>query len=217
MKHFIVFDMDGTLLNTLPDIARAMNLILASHGLAPHPEASYRAFTGNGARMLATRALAGRDDLLDAVYSAYLKEYSLHSLEATRPYDGIADTLGALQAMGIPLFVFSNKDDPEAKAVAAHYFPGIKFAGVLGSVPGVPLKPDPAALLRVLGEQGFDPKDGVYVGDTQTDVACAKAAGIYCAAALWGFQDEDQLAAAGPDEMIGEPGELLRIAGERFR
>lgn len=216
MKHFIVFDMDGTLLNTLPDIAAAMNRVLGLYGIAPHPEAAYRAFTGNGARVLTTRALAGRDALFDEVYPAYLREYALHSRVDTQPYDGVAQMLGELQARGIALLIFSNKDDPEVKSVAAHYFPGVTFAAVMGAKPGVPLKPDPVALHAKMAQLGLQRENGIYVGDTQTDMRCARAAGLYAVAALWGFQDEDELKDVGADEYIKEPLEMLRITGERF-
>ncbi len=216
MPSFVVFDLDGTLLNTLPDIAGAMNRVLSRHGLPQHPEDSYRRFTGNGARLLTLRALAGRDELLDLVYHQYLKEYSGNSRVLTRPYDGVTDMLLALSALQVKLIVYSNKDDPEAKDVIRHYFPDIPFAAVLGSLPDKPLKPDPTALNGLMQRLKLDPACGLYLGDTVMDIQCAKAAGLYAIAAGWGFQTREKLMKEQPDRLIVHPDEVLRILKERF-
>lgn len=216
MYSFVVFDLDGTLLNTLPDIAGAMNRVLKRNGLPGHPEESYKIFTGNGAKMLTLRALGGRGDLLNKVYPEYLSEYAPHSREMTRPYEGVPQMLKALQARGIQLIVYSNKDDSDTKSVVSHYFADIPFARVVGSLPGVPLKPDPTALNRIMNELNLMPENGLYLGDTVMDMQCAKAARIYAVAALWGFQSEEVLQGEDPDRLIREPGEMLEIATERF-
>ena len=205
MRDFVVFDLDGTLLNTLPDIAGAMNRVLFRYGLPQHPEESYKLFTGNGARVLTQRALAGQEDMLEHVYSAYLLEYSRNSRVDTRPYEGITELLRQLLHTGVKLIVFSNKDDPEAKSVIAHYFPDIQFAAVLGSQSGVPLKPDPIALLALLEELELSPGQGLYVGDTVTDLQCARAAKIPSVAVLWGFQPEEMLLGEQPGAVITDP------------
>ena len=215
MRNFVVFDLDGTLLNTLPDIAGAMNRVLARNGLPGHPEESYKIFTGNGAKMLTLRALKGREDLLNKVYPEYLSEYAPHSREMTRPYEGVPQMLKALQARGIQLIVYSNKDDSDTKSVVRHYFPDIPFARVVGSLPGVPLKPDPTVLNRMMDELNLNPVNGIYLGDTVMDMQCAKAASLYAVAALWGFQSEEALQGEEPDRLITEPEELLEIAFRR--
>ncbi|MGI6696800.1 MAG: HAD family hydrolase [Christensenellales bacterium] len=212
MNRFVVFDLDGTLLDTVADIAASMNAVLARFGLPQHPKEDYKRFTGSGAKNLTQRALLDRHDLLDAVYPAYLAEYALHSRELTRPYEGIPKTLKALVARDIKLIVFSNKDDSDTKAVIAHYFPDIPFARVLGSRPGVPLKPDPAALTEVLDELGLEVKDGLYVGDTVVDMQCAHNLNLYTIAVSWGFQTEEELLGESPDRLIQKPQELLEIA-----
>jgi phosphoglycolate phosphatase len=216
MRFFIVFDLDGTLLNTLPDIAGAMNRVLLRNGLPGHPEESYKAFTGNGAKMLTLRALGGREDLLYKVYPEYLSEYAPHSREMTRPYEGVPQMLTALQARGIQLIIYSNKDDSDTKSVVSHYFPDILFARVVGSLPGMPLKPDPTALNQMMNDLNLTPENGAYLGDTVTDMQCAKAAGIYSVAALWGFQSEEVLREVKPEKLISKPLDLLEIARERF-
>jgi len=211
MRDFVVFDLDGTLLNTLPDIAGAMNRVLFRYGLPQHPEESYKLFTGNGARVLTQRALAGQEDMLEHVYSAYLLEYSRNSRVDTRPYEGITELLRQLLHTGVKLIVFSNKDDPEAKSVIAHYFPDIQFAAVLGSRSGVPLKPDPIALLALLEELELSPGQGLYVGDTVTDLQCARAAKIPSVAVLWGFQPEEMLLGEQPGAVITDPFQLMPL------
>lgn len=216
MTKFAVFDLDGTLLNTLPDISGAMNRVLSRHGLPQHPEDSYRRFTGNGARLLTLRALAGREALLDIVYPQYLKEYSANSRVLTRPYDGVTGMLHSLSVLQVKLIVYSNKDDPEAKDVIRYYFPDVPFAAVLGSLPDKPLKPDPAALNELLSSLSLRPDDGIYLGDTVMDIQCAKAAGLYAVAAGWGFQTREELMKEQPDRLLVHPDEVLTILKERF-
>jgi len=211
MPSFVVFDLDGTLLNTLPDIAGAMNRVLGRHNLPQHPEERYRRFTGNGARLLTLRALKGREEMLGAVYPEYLREYSAHSRVSTKPYEGIPDMLLALNSLGIPMIVYSNKDDPETKDVTRHYFPDIPFSAVLGSLPHVPLKPDPTALNELMQRLKLDPACGIYLGDTVMDIQCAKAAGLYAVAAGWGFQTREELMGEKPERFIVRPDELVSM------
>lgn len=216
MKHFIVFDLDGTLLNTLPDIATAMNRVLFRFGMPQHAIDSYKQFTGNGAKVLTQRALAGQEEMVDHVYPAYLNEYARNSRVKTEPYEGIVDALKALHERGIALIVYSNKDNPEAQDVIKHYFPDIPFAAVVGSLPDVPLKPDPTALRDLLSELELEPADGLYVGDTVMDMQCANAVGIYAVGALWGFQSKEELEEVNPAVLIEAVPDLMRVVKERF-
>ena len=212
MNRFVVFDLDGTLLDTVADIAASMNAVLARFGLPQHPKEDYMRFTGNGAKNLTQRALLDRQDLLEAVYPAYLAEYALHSRELTQPYEGIPEMLKGLVERGIQLIVYSNKDDSDTKAVIAHYLPDIPFLKVLGSRPGVPLKPDPSAMEEVLSELGLNAEEGLYMGDTVMDMQCAKNLNIYAIAVGWGFQTAEELLGESPDRLIHHPMELLKIA-----
>lgn len=216
MKHFVVFDLDGTLLNTLPDIAGAMNRVLFRFGMPQHPVDSYRQFTGNGAWVLTQRALAGQEEMADHVYSAYLHEYARNSRVNTRPYDGIPQLLQSLPQQGIAAIVYSNKDDGDTRDVIGHYFPQMQFAMVRGALRDVPLKPDPQALNEILDELELSPQDGLYLGDTQMDMQCAKAVGIPAVAALWGFQSEEDLRSQEPEYVIEQPAQMLDIIKERF-
>ena len=216
MKQFIVFDLDGTLLNTLPDIATAMNRVLFRFGMPQHAIESYKQFTGNGAKLLTQRALAGQEEMVHHVYPAYLNEYARNSRVKTEPYAGVVDVLKALHKKGVALIVYSNKDNPEAQDVIKHYFPDIPFAAVVGSLPDVPLKPNPTALRDLLSELELEPTAGLYVGDTVMDMQCAGAVGIYAVGALWGFQTKEELLEAKPDVLIDEVPELMGIVKERF-
>ena len=211
MGRYVVFDLDGTLLDTVDDIAASMNAVLARFGLPQHPKEDYLRFTGNGARVLTQRALGDQQELLDAIYPAYLAEYAIHSRELTRPYDGIPALLQNLLARGVQVIVYSNKDDSDTKAVVGHFFPEIPFLRVLGSRRDMPLKPDPTVMEAVLAELGFAPQDGLYVGDTVTDMQCARNLKLFAIAVGWGFQNEAELMGENPDRFIHHPEELLAV------
>lgn len=216
MKHFVVFDLDGTLLDTIPDIGESMNQALAKNGIVPHPLDAYKRFTGNGVKVLSQRASADTGELALKVQQDYMRIYARNSRVKTAPYAGIKELLRALLDLGVALIVFSNKDDPDTKEVVAHYFPEVSFLEALGSVPGVPLKPDPSALLRVIAEHGLRREDGIYIGDTRTDMQTAKAAGLYAVAVGWGFQTKEDLLQEQPAALIDHPLDLLGIAKARF-
>ncbi len=217
MKNFVVFDLDGTLLNTIPDIAGAMNRALAKFGLPIHPDEAYKVFTGNGARVLTQRALAGRDDLLEQVYEAYSEDYARNNQVYTAPYDGIPDLLRYLNEKDIGIIVYSNKGDSDTKEVIKHYFPAIRFLAVRGARADLPLKPDPTSLNGLLKEHALDIQNGLYLGDTVMDMQCAKACKLPAVAALWGFQPKDKLAAEAPDFLLETPHDMLNLVKERFQ
>lgn len=213
-KKAVVFDLDGTLLNTLPDIAAAMNEALRANGLPEHPEQAYRLFTGDGAMNLSIRAAgeAGKDKV-DAVYRLYAANYAANSRVKTAPYPGMAPALRQLHALGLRLCVLSNKDDADARQVVAHYFPDQQFAIVRGRMPGVPIKPDPAALFHMMEELGLTREELWYVGDTRTDMRCARAAGIERVGVLWGFQTREEIGEVGADHYVSTAHELVRLLG----
>ena len=213
MKAFL-FDLDGTLLNTLPDIAAAMNWALARHQLAVFPEDAYRQLVGNGARVLAERAVRERQELAEQVLADYQGRYETHCTERTRPYPGMPETLRALQEAGLRLCVLSNKPDADTRHVIARYYPEIAFDAVQGGRPGVPLKPDPAAALGLCEKLGLTPADFLYAGDSGVDMTCARRAGMTAVGVTWGFRGEDELRAAGADHIVHAPQELLRLIRE---
>lgn len=208
-----IFDLDGTLTNTLTDIANAMNRALTLHGLPDWPEDAYRYLVGDGADKLAQRACRDRTDMFPVIRRTYQEYYQLHTHDATRPYDGVEAMLRALHAQGIRLAVFSNKPHADTCEVVRHFFPDIPFDVVRGQLPGVPVKPDPAGALAVAQALEIPPVDFVYLGDTGTDMACAVRAGMYPAGALWGFRDAQELTDCGARTLLREPDALLRLFG----
>lgn len=211
MKQAVMFDLDGTLINSLADIARSMNMALEQNGLPRHPEEKYKLFTGDGAVNLARRALGERQDMLDKVYLDYRDIYARNSRVKTAPYPGITKMLRQLNDAGIQIIVLSNKDNSDANNVVRFYFPDIVFAKVQGREEGVPVKPDPTLARRVMAELRLTPDNMWYVGDTKTDMACARNIGADGIAVTWGFQTREMLEEAKPFCFADSAEELLKI------
>ncbi len=211
MRNAVVFDLDGTLLNTLTDIASSMNHALEAVGLSPHEESAYKLFTGDGAVNLTKRALGDHQEHLEKVYRLYRETYEKNSRNHTAPYDGIVPMLKELHSNGYQLMVLSNKDDGDAKAVVQHYIPEISFARVQGKIENMPVKPDPSLAFKMLNDLGVLPEQLWYVGDTATDMRCAKNIGATSVAVTWGFQTKDMLMKEEPDFFADTPEELLNI------
>ena len=214
MYKAVLFDLDGTLTDTLADIADAMNRALRLHDLPEWPVEAYRYLVGNGARVLAQRCVRDRQELSAAVRQTYQAYYETHNLVQTKPYEGVPEMLQALVDRGIRLAVFSNKPDADTKAVVRHFFPEIPFAAVRGQVEGVPVKPDPTGALAVADEMGLAPGDFLYLGDTAVDMECALAAGMHPVGALWGFRTEEELRQSGAEHLARQPGDLLASTGK---
>ena len=208
----VVFDLDGTLLDTIDDIADSMNRTLSLFGFRTFDVPTYKRFVGNGVDVLVERVLSGTGASAkahEAVRRMYLKTYAEWSRRKTRPYRGIEATVAALGERGIRACVLSNKPDPDTRAVVAHYFEEGAFDIVVGQKPGVPVKPDPTSANAIVAALGL-PKDAIlYVGDTATDMETAKNAGLESIGALWGFRDEEELLRGGASRVIARPAELL--------
>ncbi len=212
MKKAVVFDLDGTLINSLPDISAAMNGALKLHNRPEHPEDAYKRFTGDGARNLTLRALGKEHEALaDSVLREYSAYYAEHSRVNSGPYPGIHAALKKLVNAGMQVCVLSNKDDGDTQEVVRHFFPDVPFAVIRGRRDGVPLKPDPMALLEMAAELGLQPADFWYVGDTQTDMRCGGNAGMTRIAVLWGFQTRKDLEKQQPEHFAHDADEMLRI------
>jgi phosphoglycolate phosphatase len=211
--HFraVLFDLDGTLADTLADLANAVNHALATLGLPPHPQPAYRYFVGDGARNLITRALPpDRQDLVEPALARMRAHYDAHCFDETRLYPGIPELVAELHRRRYKLAVFSNKPDEFTKRMVAHYFPTNPFDTVLGHITGIPLKPDPAGAFRIAADLGVPTTHWLYLGDTNTDMLTARAAGMYPVGVLWGFRDRAELEATGARTILAQPGELLR-------
>ena len=206
-----VFDLDGTLLDTLGDLAASVNYALRTHGMPEHSIEDVRCFVGNGVRKLMERAVPDGPDnpQFEAVFSIFRAYYMEHAQDTTRPYEGIPETLAALKAQGCRLAVVSNKMRKATEELCRHFFPDtIEVAIGEDEAAGIRKKPAPDTVfeaLRILGDKG----DAVYVGDSDVDIHTAHNAGIPCISVLWGFRDKDFLLQHGAKTFISAPSELL--------
>lgn len=216
MKHSaILFDLDGTLLDTLDDLADSMNAALVSLGFPRHDRSAYRIFVGDGVENLVKRALPpvhlGDAALVRDAVKRMREEYARRWHDKTRPYDGIAELLAEAAVRGVPCAVLSNKPHPATVEVVAHFFPRNSFAAVYGARPGVPIKPDAGAALEVAAEMGVEPSRFLYLGDTNTDMQTAVAAGMDPVGVLWGFREAKELTEAGARVLAAHPREVLPL------
>lgn len=210
----IIFDMDGTLLNTLEDLADAMNRTLEERGFPSHPVKAYRYFVGNGAAKLVSRALPPEkrhEDLVADCMKAFLKEYDRNWHRKTRPYDGVAELLDALTLKRIPMAIFTNKPHEFAQLCVREFLRKWKFKAVFGQRKGYPMKPDPAVPREIAGMLNISPEQFLYLGDSDADMKTAVNAGMLPVGALWGFRFEEELQNAGAGALISRPTELLKF------
>lgn len=213
MIQTIVFDLDGTLLNTLDDLADAANWVCTQNGWPTHPTEAYKYMVGNGIPKLVER-FSPEDQRSPARLAATLAQFSArydaHKEDKTAPYPGIPALLDALRADGIQTAVFSNKADALCGAILEHYF-GPRFTAVRGSRPGVPTKPDPTGLLDLLQAIGAGRSSTLFVGDSGVDILTGHNAGLPAVGVLWGFRGEAELTRAGADCLAAAPEEILAL------
>lgn len=209
MNKAVIFDLDGTLLNTLGDLTAAVNHALTVHGLPTRTEAQVRTYVGDGVRELVVRACpAGTDEATRAgVMAAYLPYYAAHNMDLTRPYEGVLSLLDDLRTAGYRIAVVSNKHDAGTQALCGKFFADYLDLTV-GADGSRPLKPAPDGVLYALSQLQVAPEDAWYVGDSVQDVRTAHNAGVRCVAVTWGFQDADRLAAENPTVMAHTVAEL---------
>ena len=210
----VLFDLDGTLLDTIDDLADSMNAALEQLGFPGHGVNKHRFFVGDGVNTFARRALPeGRRD--DATVTRCVKllqaEYANRWNAKTKPYDGIADMLTALAARGLALVVLSNKPDDFTKLCVEKLLAGWKFDVIQGVADGFGPKPDPTGALKIAETIGIAPCEFLYLGDTNTDMKTAVAAGMYPVGATWGFRQADELTENGAKTLIKHPTDLLKI------
>ncbi|MBR5908934.1 MAG: HAD family hydrolase [Schwartzia sp.] len=205
-----VFDLDGTLLNTLSDLADSGNELLASYGMPSHPESAFRYFVGNGSRKLMERILPGKSaEEIDEALVRYKAIYEKRLTAKTKPYAGIAETLSELKARGVRMAVCTNKHISAAEALIRKYFPADIFDAYEGDRPGVPRKPDPAHVNIVLEKMNVRPEETVYLGDSGVDMQTAVNAKALPIGVLWGFREKDELLENGAKILLSQPSELL--------
>jgi phosphoglycolate phosphatase len=210
----VVFDLDGTLLDTIDDLTDAMNVTLASRGFPPRTVEECKLLVGSGVEHFLRFALPedARDDAtVDALIPLYRETYGRMWNHKSRPYPGIPDTLASLGSRRCPLAVLSNKPDPTTRQAVVYYFPDTPFADIRGARPHVPLKPDPASALAIATRLGVPPDQVLFVGDTRTDMETAVAAGMVPLGVLWGFRSRDELIASGAARVVAHPAEILSL------
>jgi len=206
----VIFDLDGTLVDSLDDIGAALNHVLAARALPTHDREAIESFIGDGARMLVRRAIPDDADE-DALLAAFRARYLEHLIVHTRAYDGVEALLDALGARGVPMAVLSNKPHDMTVRVVAEVLGGDRFVRVVGQRDGVPRKPDPTAALELAA---LLPAPTVFVGDTPVDVETARAAGLRPIGVGWGMRDPRSLRDAGADVILERPGDLVAILSE---
>ena len=207
-KH-VIFDLDGTLLNTIDDLADTGNHVCTLHGWPTHTVDAFKLMVGNGIPKLVERfAPQGTSqEMLDQAYQEFMDWYGVHKEDTTAPYAGMPEVAKALREAGVSIAVLSNKADVMAGPVVEHYYPGI-FPVVQGALPGLPTKPDPTLLYKLMERLGATQEDTLFVGDSNVDIRTAKNGGLTGCGVLWGFRSREELEAAGADVIVSTPQEL---------
>lgn len=210
----VIFDLDGTLLDTLQDLGEAMNAVLRKHGFPDHPLDAYRFFVGEGMEALVRRTLpeGQRSEAMVAMLLEVMREeYGRRWYDHSRPFPGVPEMLDSLQSRGVPMAVFSNKPHVFTVEMVAELLGNWSFTSVRGILPGTHRKPDPAVALQISREMNITPEEILFVGDSDLDMLTARAAGMFGVGVLWGFRDAGELQGAGASALIAHPGELLRF------
>ena len=207
----VIFDLDGTLLDTLLDLANGVNYVMRKYGQPEHSVEAVRSFVGNGVRNLMRRAVPGGED--NPAFEEQLAEdiayYREHDRIYTKPYDGIPDMLDRLREKGLSIAVLSNKDEVAVKNLCEYFFPG-RYDLALGNTKDRPRKPDPAIVMAALERFGLTREEVLYVGDSETDAKTAEAAGVDYILVSWGFRSRELLAEYHARSIIDSPEELFR-------
>lgn len=210
----VVFDCDGTLLDTLYDLAESVNRILSRSGFRQYSLEEYRYLVGSGIEDLTRRVLPDghRDEAtINTTITAIREEYRQRWPDHTRPYEGIPELLEALTKRGIKTAILTNKPDDSTRTMVARLLPGYQFDVIIGASPSMPKKPDPTGALEIAHRLNLPPRAFLYVGDSDIDMKTATAAGMYAVGALWGFRTADELINNGAKTLISEPLELLKL------
>jgi len=210
----VLFDLDGTLLDTLDDLADCANRVLASMDMPVHPTFKYKYFVGDGLATLIERIVPAdrrNEQTIGRAVDAFRLDYANNWHVRSRPYEGVAEMLAGLLDKGIRLAILSNKPHDFTKLCVRRLLVDVPFFPVLGQREGVPKKPDPAGALEVATLLDIPPKEIIYLGDTSVDMKTATAAGMTAVGVLWGFRDKEELMNSGADHLIHHPGDLLEL------
>lgn len=214
MIKLMIFDLDGTLIDSLADIADAANQALQSHFFPTHPIDSYRYFVGNGLQNLIRRIVPPQTSDMDlkGISDGFKKNYSRNWNNQTQPYPGIIKMLYSLNEKGVGTAILSNKPHSFTAACVEEFFPLQPFVSVYGQQPIIPLKPEPGGALRIAEEYNCPAQNCLFIGDTSVDIKTGNAAGMTTMGVTWGFRDRSELVKAGADIIINKPEEIVRYA-----
>lgn len=218
MKQLVIFDLDGTLVNTIDDLAQASNYALRKCGFAEHPVEAYTSMVGNGVQRLLERALPEEmrnQETLDMMRRFFSEYYDVHCTDLSRPYPGISELLADLTAEGIKVAVASNKYQSAVDRIVRHYFGEIPWAAIEGQKPGVPIKPDPSVVFEILGIVPTPKAKVLYVGDSGVDMVTAQRACVDSVGVTWGFRSEDELREHYAGNIVYDPVEIFNLAMRR--
>lgn len=216
-KKLVIFDLDGTLSDSIHSIKYCTDRALEPLGMGPFPEEAYKYFVGDGAANLIKRALTAAGDVenthFEETFVRYKELFAVDCMYEVKPYDGIVELLNALKERGVKLAVFSNKPHAETIRVIEYLFGKDVFDVLHGQIEGVPIKPDPTGAFRIMEQLSMEPEEVLYLGDTATDMKTGKGAGLFTIGALWGFRKREELEESHADAIIGHPMELLKYVG----
>ena len=217
MKKLVIFDLDGTLLNTITDLGKACNYALEKMGFATHPIQAYAYMVGNGVRNLMKKAQQDADEeTVDTLLEHFTKYYNEHCLDTTKPYPGIPELLERLKENGVAVAVASNKYQEATDKIIKGCFPDVNFVAVEGQIEGRNRKPDPSILFSVLEKFPVPKRDVLYVGDSGVDIECAKRACVESVGVSWGFRSVGELRRANADYIVTHPAEILERLEDQF-
>ena len=213
MYTHVIFDLEGTLLNTIDDLADACNHVAKLHGWPTHTVEEYKYFVGNGMTKLAERFVPQdwrTPEGVRQVLGEFMPYYDAHKEDKTAPYPGVPEAVKAMKDGGVCVAVLSNKADQMAGPVVEHYYPGL-FPVVQGALPDVPTKPDPTLLHRLMERIGAKAESTLFVGDSNVDIRTAKNGGLTSCGVLWGFRTREELEAEGADFVVSDPRALTEL------
>ena len=216
MAQTVIFDLDGTILDTIDDLAAAGNWVCRQHGWPEHPVEKYKRMVGHGISNLVSQFTPEtcRSPLLIAsALSQFTNYYGAHDLDKTAPYAGIPELLEHLRAAGVQMAVYSNKADDFSREIVEHFFPGIKWSAVEGQKEDVPVKPDPSIVFEILGKVPTPKADVLYVGDSGVDMETARRACVESVGVGWGFRSIHELKEAYADHIVSTPSQIKDLVG----
>lgn len=212
MKKLVIFDLDGTLLNTISDLGASCNYALREMGFSEHPISAYKYMVGNGVRKLLERAQPDADPAaIDSLLAKFREHYDDHNTDTTVPYNGIPELLKILTEKGVACAVTSNKYQKATSKIITHYFPEIPWVAILGQEEGRPVKPDPSIVFAALSQHPTPKNDVLYVGDSAVDMETARRACVESVGVTWGFRPVSELRNAYADHVVSIPDEILKF------